>query len=544
MAQPFPGTVFRILDNSGNPVAGALVYTYEAGTTTPKAVYTDSTLAVAAANPVVADASGFVRFWLGSGAYKFRVTLPVASGGAELTAYAADNVTSEGNTRSDLALASGSSLVGFQAPSGTARTVQAKLRDLPAVTDYGAVADGTTDNSTAILTAAAAGGKVYVIPPNVKFNRNTVVAGLPAGVVLLDLSSINDFQSAGETTKRVGILSKDADVNDTHWVVESGHHAISTLNNYGVSGSVSAAERKASILWASGYYQLGSTDKRGFRGAVIQQFTKETGNDWWIWTMRSLAPWASINGAYEEWAQGQVIAGAGAYRIYGNNHYVSTGAGTTGATAPVHTTGTVSDGAVSWTWIDSSDRSIFQVDQFGRWLLGVGPTGSTWYHRTSITDPSGVYAFEGASRGVSKVAQLRLTPTDGAAALVNQPFLRAESGLGLRVMKSDASGDVGRFNDNGAILPLVATPAAAPTIASAATIAPTTPIAFVSGTTTISTITAPANIAATGGQITLIPTAIWATNTAGNIALATTAVVSRALTLTYDNATAKWYPSY
>lgn len=47
-----------------------------------------------------------------------------------------------------------------------------------------------------------------------------------------------------------------------------------------------------------------------------------------------------------------------------------------------------------------------------------------------------------------------------------------------------------------------------------------------------------------GGQITLIPTGGWSTTTAGNIALATTAVVNKALILTWDTTTAKWYPSY
>ena len=47
-----------------------------------------------------------------------------------------------------------------------------------------------------------------------------------------------------------------------------------------------------------------------------------------------------------------------------------------------------------------------------------------------------------------------------------------------------------------------------------------------------------------GGQITLIPTDLWSTGTSGNIALATTAVVSRALIMTYDHNTTKWYPSY
>ena len=89
-----------------------------------------------------------------------------------------------------------------------------------------------------------------------------------------------------------------------------------------------------------------------------------------------------------------------------------------------------------------------------------------------------------------------------------------------------------------------ATGEVAPTIASAGTIAPTKQITFVSGTTAIVTITAPTGIATTGGQITLIPTGIFTTTAAGNIALASTAVVSRALIMTYDATTAKWYPSY
>lgn len=91
---------------------------------------------------------------------------------------------------------------------------------------------------------------------------------------------------------------------------------------------------------------------------------------------------------------------------------------------------------------------------------------------------------------------------------------------------------------------LRATEIVAPTIASASTIAPTAEVSFVSGTTTIQTITAPSPISSTGGTIVLIPTGLWSTGTSGNIAIATTAVVSKALHMTYDATTTKWYPSY
>jgi hypothetical protein len=93
-------------------------------------------------------------------------------------------------------------------------------------------------------------------------------------------------------------------------------------------------------------------------------------------------------------------------------------------------------------------------------------------------------------------------------------------------------------------LPAISFASVAPTVASAASITISAPVTFVSGTTNVVDILAPGLTATGGAQITLIPTGLWATTAAGNIALATTAVVSKALTLTYDSATAKWYPSY
>ena len=83
----------------------------------------------------------------------------------------------------------------------------------------------------------------------------------------------------------------------------------------------------------------------------------------------------------------------------------------------------------------------------------------------------------------------------------------------------------------------------ATTIASASTINPTNPTNYVTGTTAINTITVPSWLIG-GGQITLIPTGAWTTTTSGNIALGSTAVPNKALTLFWDAANSKWYPSY
>jgi hypothetical protein len=138
------------------------------------------------------------------------------------------------------------------------------------------------------------------------------------------------------------------------------------------------------------------------------------------------------------------------------------------------------------------------------------------------------------------------TITGTTAKSIDIGTLGASGSVTNITLGSDTSGATGTtlFNQNIVQKGLKAISAAAPTIASAATIAPTTPIVFVSGTVNVVTITAPSPISLGGGQITIIPTGLFVTTTAGNIALATVAVVSKALIMTYDATTAKWYPSY
>lgn len=78
----------RYFDANGNPLAGGKLYTYQAGTTTPQATYTDSTAATPNANPVVLDANGEANVWLDiSLSYKF-----ILKNSSEVTQWTVDNV--------------------------------------------------------------------------------------------------------------------------------------------------------------------------------------------------------------------------------------------------------------------------------------------------------------------------------------------------------------------------------------------------------------------------------------------------------------------
>ena len=71
----FGGVGWQFFDNNGVPLAGGLIYTYAAGTTTPQATYTTSAGTIAHANPIVLNSAGRVpggELWLVIGSnYKF-----------------------------------------------------------------------------------------------------------------------------------------------------------------------------------------------------------------------------------------------------------------------------------------------------------------------------------------------------------------------------------------------------------------------------------------------------------------------------------------
>jgi microcystin-dependent protein len=74
MAVVTPTAKAQFIDAAGVPLAGGFIYTYEAGTTTPQATYTDSTSSTPNSNPIVLDARGEANIWLASSNYKFKLT--------------------------------------------------------------------------------------------------------------------------------------------------------------------------------------------------------------------------------------------------------------------------------------------------------------------------------------------------------------------------------------------------------------------------------------------------------------------------------------
>lgn len=73
-AQLLPNVIQYFYDSNGAPLAGGKLYSYAAGTTTPLATYTDETAVTPNTNPIILNAAGQANVWIGSLAYKFKLT--------------------------------------------------------------------------------------------------------------------------------------------------------------------------------------------------------------------------------------------------------------------------------------------------------------------------------------------------------------------------------------------------------------------------------------------------------------------------------------
>jgi len=162
MAVVSPTAKAQFIAAAGIPLAAGFLYTYEAGTTTPQATYTDSAASTANSNPIVLDSRGEANIWLSSANYKFKLTDAngteiwtvdnIAAPSTALSPVFSSNVTISANT-------SGPALLVTQTGAGAAIRVQdsADPDSSPFVVDTtGQVGIGTATPANAIDVAGGA----------------------------------------------------------------------------------------------------------------------------------------------------------------------------------------------------------------------------------------------------------------------------------------------------------------------------------------------------------------------------------------------------
>jgi hypothetical protein len=178
---PLGGAGWQFFDNNGIPLSGGLLYTYSAGTSTPIATYTTSAGNIANSNPIVLDSAGRLaqEVWITAGtSVKFVLQTSAA---IQIGSY--DNIKGI-NDFSSFSASTGASLIGYnQGTTGAVTTtVQARLQQTISIKDFGAVCNGSTDDTTAVQLAISSLSSTSVtllipgptkISSSVTFNTNT-----------------------------------------------------------------------------------------------------------------------------------------------------------------------------------------------------------------------------------------------------------------------------------------------------------------------------------------------------------------------------------
>jgi parallel beta-helix repeat protein len=199
---PAPPIVFQGYTANGAVNAGGFVATYIAGTTTPIATYTDATLGTPNTNPTPLNAIGQAAIWLTPGlTYKFVETdkagnqcgfadqVPGGISLANLTAILTQSFL--GSVIYPPLAAEGSTVVNDWYPYGN-------------INRYGTNSTpGSTDMSTALTSALAAGFSVYLPATNYQFSQaapfsikagQTVYGDGPSSVANFSYNVANNLQ--------------------------------------------------------------------------------------------------------------------------------------------------------------------------------------------------------------------------------------------------------------------------------------------------------------------------------------------------------------
>ena len=201
-----PVPIFRAFDSAGDPLAGGLLYTYLANTSTPATTWSDYAGGTPNTNPVVLDTTGSATVRLDpTVSYKFVLT--DSNGATQWTEDYYNPLTSA---------AIGYTLYPQSAGESGASVTPTNYNYIWGdVRRYGAEGDGTTDDTTAINNAILTGHQVllqattYKIASSLNLLTGTNIIGVNAQ------ASILNYTGAG-----VAVTTSTPGVRTYNWILK------------------------------------------------------------------------------------------------------------------------------------------------------------------------------------------------------------------------------------------------------------------------------------------------------------------------------------
>jgi hypothetical protein len=355
--------VMQVFTSDGDPGVGYKLYTYESGTTTPKAVYTDEACTVAAANPVVFNSRGEATIYYAD-EYKF-----ILKTDADVTVWTVDSVgtaaTSSSSTtysyypdpdESDqgaTASGSGDTIYDILDTIGTSEFCKIVLRHNgdANTTDY------TFDTS---LDATNYTKAFFEVQPGARLVRTTgdeyltlptpghLIAAQSQPVTAVDILR---FDGSGTVypewwgAVHDGTTDDGAEIRNAVSAVSAGSTIAFLNGTYAVTGTTGIPITTAiNIEMATGCKLLFSNDSTVYveytsvTGFSVRGLTIDAGTP----SVRGTEPALSFNSCNETFVDGlRVLSAAGAgYLVHGGNeHHIQNS----------HVQGTLADG-YHWTY--------------------------------------------------------------------------------------------------------------------------------------------------------------------------------------------------
>lgn len=212
---PFP--YHQFFDASGNPLAGAKLFCYAAGTSTKQNTYSDSALSSANANPIILDSAGRSKIFLLPTSYKFIMAPSTDTDPPTSPLWTIDNVSAvpPANIDLDITATAGEALtandVVYLSEGSGSRTAGRWYK-----TDADFTYASTTATAIGVVVAniaSGADGSVRVV------GRMTGFAGLTIGSVYYASATAGALTSTPPTNARaIGVADSSSSIILSQWI--------------------------------------------------------------------------------------------------------------------------------------------------------------------------------------------------------------------------------------------------------------------------------------------------------------------------------------
>lgn len=250
MAELAPVLKHKFTDANDEPLAGGKLYTYQAGTTTPLATYTDQSGSSANTNPIILDANGECNLWLSAaGTYKFVLTNSadatqwtvdnVRGSSAQendgFESLAVDNISLDGNTISTLdtngnlvLTPNGTGKVRFSSATATTVPYFDANKDLVSSsvtpTELGYVSGVTSAVQTQLDAKASSASLTAHIDDAADAHAASAITNTPSGNLAATTvqGALNELQTDVDTrATSAALTAHDADTTSVHGIADT-----------------------------------------------------------------------------------------------------------------------------------------------------------------------------------------------------------------------------------------------------------------------------------------------------------------------------------